>query len=92
MSRVPYFPHGISSRVRPLASIAETNAIGNPVALLASADGTGGTGIDLDHDDSSALGIMGKLYIGSADDLNLLHDLIRLPLKLFLDILRNRQP
>ena len=38
MSRVPYFPHGISSRFRPEASIADTSAIGKPVALLASAE------------------------------------------------------
>ena len=35
---MPYFPHSISSRSSPAASIAETKAIGKPVAFDASAD------------------------------------------------------
>ncbi len=38
MSRVPYLPHGISDKSSPAASIAETSAIGNPVAFDARAD------------------------------------------------------
>ena len=38
LSKVPYLPHGISSKVNPAANIAETNAIGNPVAFEAKAD------------------------------------------------------
>ena len=35
---MPYFPHGRSASVRPVASFAETSAIGKPVALDASAE------------------------------------------------------
>ncbi len=35
---MPYFPQGISFNVRPDASIADTKAIGKPVALEARAE------------------------------------------------------
>ena len=35
---MPYFPQGMSRRVRPAANMAETSAIGKPVALEASAE------------------------------------------------------
>ena len=35
---MPYLPHGISSSVSPAANIADTRAIGKPVALLARAE------------------------------------------------------
>ena len=38
LSKVPYFPHSISSNVNPAANIAETRAIGKPVALDANAE------------------------------------------------------
>ena len=38
MDRSPYFPQGISSSVSPAASIADTSAMGKPVALDASAE------------------------------------------------------
>ena len=38
LSKVPYLPQGISSIVKPAANIAETKAIGNPVAFDAKAD------------------------------------------------------
>ena len=38
MSSVPYLPQGMSFNVSPAASIAETKAIGKPVALEARAE------------------------------------------------------
>ena len=38
MSRVPYLPQGMSFKVRPVASMADTRAMGKPVALDARAD------------------------------------------------------
>ena len=38
LSRVPYLPQGISFKVSPVASMADTRAIGKPVALEARAE------------------------------------------------------
>ena len=83
MSRVPYFPHGISSRFRPEASIADTSAIGKPVALLASAEEREVL-VDLDNDDSSADRIVRKLYVCSTDDFYFFYNLIALSLQFLL--------
>ena len=52
---------------------------------------TGGTGIDFDNDDTVRYGIMGKLHIGSADDLYRFYYFICLFLKSFLTFLRDGQ-
>ena len=52
------------------ASIAETRAMGNPVALEASADDRDVRGIDFDNDYAACFRIMCELYICSADNLN----------------------
>ena len=53
--------------------------------------GTGGTGIDLDDDVSVCHRVVSPLYIGSADDLNCLHNLIGFFLETLLDVFRNRK-
>ena len=52
---------------------------------------TGGTRVDLDDDDTVALGIMGKLYVGAADDADVLYNLVGLLLKALLHLLGDGQ-
>ena len=49
----------------------------------------GSTGIDLNNDNPSVLGVPGKLHVGSTDDADMFYDFISLTLQLLLYILRD---
>ena len=53
--------------------------------------GTGCTRVDLNNNDTIGLGIMRKLYVGAADHLDLIHDLVCLLLQTLLQIFGNGQ-
>ncbi len=53
--------------------------------------GTGGPRVDLDDDDPVGYRVMSKLYVGAADDANLVYDPISLFLQPFLDLFRDGQ-
>ena len=52
---------------------------------------TGGTRVDLDHDDTIGLGIVCKLHVGTADHLDLIYDPVCLLLQTLLQVFRNGQ-
>ena len=58
-------------------------------SLGSQSGGTGGTGIDFDNNDAVGFRIMGKLYVGAADNLNAFNDFISLLLQTLLTFLRN---
>ena len=64
---------------------------GEAGCLGSQCGGTGSTRVYLNDDVAICLRIMGPLYIGSADNLNSLYDLIGLLLKTLLYMLRNGQ-
>ena len=53
--------------------------------------GAGGAGVDLDHHDPAALGVMGELDVGAADDLDRLDDRVGILLQLLLQGRGDRQ-
>ena len=53
--------------------------------------GPGSTGVDLNNDDTVGLGIMGELYVGAADDLDLVYDPVGLLLQTVHDLLGDSQ-
>ena len=57
---------GISSRVYPSESLVAILAIGNPVALDASAEERENAWVHFDNNDAPGLGVYGKLNIASA--------------------------
>ena len=60
------------------------SAMGNPVALEARAEEREVRGIDFNDDYAVSFGIVRELNIGSADDLNGFHDVIRIFLQTLL--------
>ena len=64
---------------------------GEPCRFGRKSGGTGGSGINLYHDNPVADRVMGKLYIGAADHLNGFHDTVCLFLKSLLQFFRNRE-
>ena len=60
-------------------------------SLRSQSRGTGCSRVDLDYDDTIALRVMGELYVGSADNLHAVYNLVSLLLQTLLNFLGNRK-